>query len=807
MRLVLVAALAAVTFACAPPTPTFSGQKLTTKDTHVVISDALGTWFETYAGGDGAYAPVAVRSAKARYEMQYGSWRITDAQGDWSQGTRFSWDNVKDTEARGTYRDATGKVIVTLDATSDAAGAIKLVYTAADTSVDRISAAFACADGEHFLGFGGQQDAVDHRGHTIPIWTSEPGIGKNITDDSTPALWMLEGTRHASSYGLGTWHSSRGYIGAVPSDRRAIFEMCSTRSDAWRVEVWDHTLTLWLFRGNTVFAPLTQATTTVLGRPMQPPLVAFAPWNDAIFGTANVKAVAKELRDNEIPSSVLWSEDFRGGAFNSAGDAYRLRENWDLDSTLYPDAGAAADELAHQGFAWLAYFNSFIVQGQPIFDEATQGGHFVKDATGAPYLFSGPTFQPTGLADLSRPETREWVKSHMRKALAQGFTGWMADFGEWLPHDAVLASGEDALAAHNRYALEWAKVSKEVLDERVNDGVTRVTFSRSGWFQSNAVTPVVWGGDQRTDFEPDDGLPTQVPYAINLGLAGVSTFGSDIGGYQTATNAPTTKEVYFRWVELGALSPVMRTHHTTDPNHSWHFDSDAETLAHYKRWAQFHMQLVPYLDGESAVAETVGLPLVRALPLIFPDDATSWTVSDEYLLGGELLVAPITTQGATSRDVYVPPGSWVALDGSQTVTGPTTVTVQAPLSEIPVFVHQGSIIPRYPVRVMTVLPSTTTPSGPTLAERRLLIAPGAAGSFVERDGTTYDLTTSTYTGYREQGVELADCAKPTDRGCVDRSGKNPVVRMSTQGPIEVAGGFLQIAGTTHTWDVEVVKSP
>ena len=196
-----------------------------------------------------------------------------------------------------------------------------------------MSLAFSCADADRFLGFGAQADGIDHHGHTVAMWTSEPGIGKQMTDDEYPDLWFLVGTRHASSFGLPTWVSNRGYQGLVGSDARSVFEVCSKHSDVFRIEVWSNKFTLWLYEGAPATA-VSRATRTVLGRPMRPPPMAFAPWNDAVFGPAEVRRVAALLRDNHIPSSAIWTEDFRGGTDEPSG--YRLVEEWDTRSNSLP---------------------------------------------------------------------------------------------------------------------------------------------------------------------------------------------------------------------------------------------------------------------------------------------------------------------------------------------------------------------------------------------------------------------------------------------------------------------------------------
>jgi alpha-glucosidase (family GH31 glycosyl hydrolase) len=168
-------------------------------------------------------------------------------------------------------------------------------------------------------------------------------------------------------------------------------------------------------------------------------------------------------------------------------------------------------------------------------------------------------------------------------------------------------------------------------------------------------------------------------------------FGSDIAGY---TSPPmhdyTSKELFFRWSTVGALSPIMRTHHGTAPKLEWNWQSDAETTAHYARWARQHQKLFPYLSAAADEAAAKGTPMMRALLLQFPDDDSVWSIKDEWMLGPSLLVAPVMTQGATARDVYLPAGKWVPLFGGDIAEG--MVHVDVPLTEIPVFVPVGTSI-------------------------------------------------------------------------------------------------------------------
>ncbi len=198
---------------------------------------------------------------------------------------------------------------------------------------------------------------------------------------------------------------------------------------------------------------------------------------------------------------------------------------------------------------------------------------------------------------------------------------------------------------------------------------------------------------------------------------------------------------------------------------------------------------------------------MRALALEFPEDASGWTVGDEWMLGDAFLVAPVLEKGATGRDVYFPPGQWVSLDGAKKVSGPTTAHVDAALGELPAFLLAGAVVPRAADGVLTVLPSTTAKTYQSVQdERRLLVASGGSGSFTERDGTAYTVSTAGGTGFSESGTALGDCSAADQRGCVDRSGANPVARLGGTGPLEFPGGKLQVSGPAKKLDVEVVPA-
>jgi alpha-glucosidase len=599
---------------------------------------------------------------------------------------------------------------------------------------------------------------------------TEGGIGKAATDDYGP-LWMLVGQRHSSHAPLPQFLARRGYVMTLDTVRRSTFALCSERDTAARVEV-DLPATLHLFDGPTPGEALERSSAT-FGRPRMPPMVAFAPWLDAIFGSENVRRIAQLARDEGIPASVIWTEDWRGGDWDE--ETYSLKEEWEVDRTLYPDIEAVADDVHALGYDFHIYFNPFIYEGSQAWEETADAGYLVERTDGTPYTFTGAKFTTCGLIDLDDPDARAWAVGKMQAGIDLGADGWMNDFAEWLPTDGVTAAGP-SYESHNRYPVQWQEVAREAIDG-IADGHERLFFARSAWLGSPELVDVFWAGDQATNFAPDDGLPTIVPQGIGLGIVGLSTYGHDIAGYQSATIPGSTKELYFRWTELGAWSPVMRTHHGAQPNKEWSWEKDQETTDHFRRYASLHMALVPTLAGLARVASETGMPIWRGLALHHPEDPEVWPLVDQVLLGDGILIAPVLTEGATSREVYFPEGRYTPWEGGPAIIGPIRETVDAPLGEIPVFVRAGTIVPMFPDGVMTLVRgSAEVPDASQVGDDRVVrVYLGGNASFSEAAGLSYVLEAlgdagsssldATFTPEGESPTTLAACGSTPTAPC------------------------------------------
>lgn len=733
--------------------------------------------------GSGAVS-VTGAVADVHSVMQLGSFQFEETARESVNGstvisTAATEDNAQFVFGLGDSETVDGNLTVIAD------GVIQLTLTAPER-LNRLQISFACSEMDGFLGFGAQSNAINQRGRIVPIWLSEPGIGKYEEDDPS-YFFSMTGRPNSCAYPLPYFINPVGYGLAVDTVRYSSFDLCSSDTGAHSVEVWDNELALLIIAGPE---PLTviERYTEIYGRQRPPAEWAFAPWNDAIHGPEEVLRVAGVIRDNHIPSTSIWTEDWIGGRDMVGG--YHLHYHWEADTELYPDLPGLSATLHEQGFRFLAYFNPFVGMDYPEWDEGAEGGWLMQNAQGEPYPFTSPLMETVTLVDLTTSDGVDWLHGYLQRTEALGFDGWMVDYAEWVPFNAYFGAGETGESVHNQYPVLWQEAHRTFWDEARPDG-DYLFFTRSGFTGSAAMTDVMWAGDQNTDWKPDDGLPSLIPMGLNVGFAGLSTFGHDIGGYTSLGAPPTTRELFFRWVELGAWTPIMRTHHGTADKENWHFDEDEETLEHYKRYAVEHIQLFPYFYALALEAEQTGRPIMRHPFLHFPNDSAVLNVIYEFLLGPFVYVAPVIEEGATTRTFYLPEGRWTRYTSGDVLQGGQEVTVDAPLTEIPVFMRAGAVIPRLPDDVETLAPAE--PPIVDLDDRSnilwLDVYLGDSSSFTLADGTSLQLESELVeqpSTIQLAGVVLAVCSEGAS-DCIESSDDHVVVLVVEQTEFEIEG--------------------
>ena len=755
----------------------------TTEPTELVLGGFTVTQDDdaslTVVGEDGAHLErvrIAWGATTQTIEMNVGAFRFDGVQqaiSDLTLGERGgddanpSWPLLDPDGAVGslTLKVVDGDLVASV--TTDNSAIDKSARTDAIAPLVRLSA--ACDKDEAFLGLGRMALDVNHVGEAFPLWVSEPGIGHYDTDVPGDD-WFLKGTRHGSSYPVPFLLRPQQPSGLlIDTLARVEVDLCKSDPTRWSTTAWSDHVEFTLLQGKTPLA-VVEKLTNLTGRPPLAPGWAYGPWNDAVRGPDRVNTVAATLREAGAPSSAIWTEDWKGA--NQTGTGYRLSEEWDIDTTLYPDVAGQDAALQAAGFKWFAYFAPFVGMTARSGEDSSAAGALIQGADGDD-VFTGVTFKPTAMIDVFTDAGRAWARQKMEVARDAGFDGWMADYGEWLPTDARMVDGSVGLDVHNDYPRAWQSLNQEVLGGR-----DAVYFCRSGWLRAAPACPVTWLGDQRTSFDTDDGLPSILPLALGLSASGVPVTTHDIAGYQSVGNDPRDAELQARWTELGAFSPIMRTHHGSFDTDNAQFDSTPETLALWTTYARENARTWPYRYALAKQASDVGTPIV--LPISFVFEGEPWDRVDAWMLGRALLVAPVLEKGATSRQVDLPAGvDWYDW---WTLSPVSSGVFDAPVDQIPVFVAAGSTVPLFEVIPDTLGEATVegvTDFADADVSRRVLLVGGGAPSFVEADGTSYTVTgTATASGETTLTTTGADAVEG-DVGGVHVTVRGPTPRTYT----------------------------
>lgn len=615
-----------------------------------------------------AYGFLRTVEFSEKVTMQFGQFRFERGEERESQLQFYTGRREGDGLVL-TYKDSESQVDIT--ARAEAGGLVLGFKISGPAAALRLN--FDCHQDDHFLGLGEQYAGVDGRGRRLPIWTMENGLGRA----PEPALpW--QGPLWASYFPMAYFVNPRGYGLVLDASGYVEFDLCAERPGVWSAEVWrTKEFSLFLTGGNP--ARQVEILTAKNGRAQLPPRWAFDLWLSAQGGQEEVKAYIDRAVAREFPAGILWVQDWIGKVLLPAG-IYELPYHWNVDESLYPHLADLIAYAHQQGFRFLGYFNSFVRPDLEHFEEGQARGYLVLDGTGQPYTFLHSTFE-SALLDVFNPQALAWVQSFMEKAVALGMDGWMVDYGEWLPYDAVVHGGRWGDVAHNLYPGEWKRANLELM-QRLRPAGDFVLFSRAGHTGSASLTQVHWAGDQEASFDPYDGLQTVVPAGISLSLCGVPFFGHDIAGF---SGGPSSKELFWCWTELGAFSPIMRTHDGQKKYENWNYEKDAETTRMFVLYARLHHELGDYLWRLAEEFENNGLPLIRHLALEFPDDPEAVAQDYEYLLGPDFLVAPVLEEGARLRRLYLPEGSWLHIWDEKEYQGGRYLEVEALLHLIPVF--------------------------------------------------------------------------------------------------------------------------
>jgi alpha-glucosidase (family GH31 glycosyl hydrolase) len=640
---------------------------------------ATNPWHLTFAGPAPQASLDEARGLSLGFRDAAGWWRATKVLTERRDGA--AWIGTVATS------DPQGRTL-SVRIAPDGAGEVTVQASADGATAMGIG--FDAPPGERHLGFGERSNAVDQRGGDVENYVAEgpyreverpaiaafvPAPGYHPRDDATyfPIPWLL---------------SSRGVGVLVENDETSTFHLGTDRADAWSAEVEAPRIALRVIAGPRPADVLRRFSARV-GR--QPPAAApfyFGPWWQP---KGDERSNVDTLRAAGAIGSVVQTYTH----YLPCADQVAERER---EKTARFHAA---------GLAVTTYFNPMLCTDHPRYREAADKGVLTKDSLGRPYeyRYTGSAQFFVGQLDPTHPGAAAFYGSLLDEAVRDGYDGWMEDFGEYTPLDARGQDGSTGSAGHNRYVAGYHAAARSYARSQPKP---LARFNRSGWTGAAKESQIVWGGDPSTAWD-FDGLQSAVRNGLTMGLSGVSLWGSDIGGFFALSEPQTTPELLVRWLQVGFASGVMRTQangfQLASSPRAQIFDKDV--LPVWTRYARLRTQLYPYLSAAEAEYDRSGLPLMRHLALAFPDDARATARDDEYLLGDDLLAAPVMEPGKRRRTAYLPAGRWVDwwrsvtldgagaphLAGARMLDGSRDEELDAPLDELPLLVRAGAVLP------------------------------------------------------------------------------------------------------------------
>jgi alpha-glucosidase len=551
-----------------------------------------------------------------------------------------------------------------------------------------------CRQEDAFLGLGEKTGRLNRKGQDYTLWNTDVlnpnAVGEfkaaRAADDpradetgttfdpyyvSIPFFYHLAAEGNAASGSF------------IDNGYRAHFDFSPRTAYSFHFQGGQYTE--YVFAGPGLGAIL-EGYTWLTGRMAPPPVWALGyhqcRWH--AYTQETLEALAAQHRARNIPCDALWLDI---GYMNG----YRV---FTWNEQTFPDVPGMLSRLANQGYRAITIIDPGVKAepGYAVYDQAVERDVLCKTEGGAIYLgqvWPGKTAFP----DFVTQDARDWWGELNAAHVQSGLAGIWNDMnepatGDIKPEAMRFGRGQVSHARyHNQYALLMAMGTVDGLRTAMPDKRTFV-LSRAG-FSGIQRYAANWLGD---NFSRWDHLWMSLPMAMGLGLSGQPFVGADIGGFGANTNP----ELFARWIECGALTPFCRNHNATGniDQYAWAFGEVIEGIA--RSALELRYRLLPYIYSAFMQSAESGAPVQQPLVFAFQNDTTVRDIDDQYLLGSQLLVAPVYTQGTVARQVYLPEGTWYDWYTGEQFAGKRFIAAPAPLDTIPLYARGGAVIPLWP---------------------------------------------------------------------------------------------------------------
>lgn len=530
----------------------------------------------------------------------------------------------------------------------------------------------------HFYGLGEKTGFLDKRGERYEMWNSDvyaPHVPE-IEALYTSIPFLIHFTPE-QSYGI-----------FLDNPGKTVFDMRG-QTDAYTLSTATGDLDVYFLYGPTLKNVL-ERYTSLTGRAQLPPKWALG-YHQSRYSYMNEEEVldlAKNFRQKNIPCDVIHLDIHYM-------NEYRV---FTFDRARFPNPHRMMQELSESGFHVVPIVDPGVKRDPKYhaYREGIENDFFCKKIEGT--LFTGEVWPgESAFPDFTENRVAKWWGAKHKFYTDLGIRGIWNDMNEpaifneskTMDLDVIHRNNGDVKTheeLHNLYGLLMSKATYEGMAEHLN-GERPFILTRASYAGVQRYA-AVWTGDNRSFWEH---LQMAIPMVMNLGLSGVPFSGPDIGGFAHHTSG----ELLARWSQVGALFPFCRNHSALDTvrQEPWSFGPEIEEIV--RKYVQLRYSWMPYLYSLFFESTQSGLPVMRPLVLEYPHDANVTNLSDEFLLGSHVLVAPITRPDTEYRAVYLPEGTWFDYWTGKRYEGNQHILAHAPIDVLPMYIRAGSILPHH----------------------------------------------------------------------------------------------------------------
>ena len=544
-------------------------------------------------------------------------------------------------------------------------------------------AAFALNNDTPVYGLGEKGGALNKRGQLVASRVEDAlGVSTDLAYKNTPFAW---GITPNGCWGVLT-HTT------VDVEHGVGYAQWSNRS--YVIVADESQLDLFFMVGDTP-ADIIAAYHRLTGAPENVPLWSLGAWiSRAYYKTEDdIMATAKEMRDRKFPADVI---TFDGRAWQDTP----TRFHFNFDPARYPDPKRVIANLKAMDYKICCWEYPLVSVNHPHYSEYRANHYFLKNTNGSELIFQwdtgkkttpfGPTLTPlppSGLVDFTHPAAYAWWRDEHKKLWELGVDTIKSDFGEQVPANALAHNGDTGERVHNVNAHLYNRCVWDA--SRDAHGDQACLWGRAGWIGSQRH-PVQWGGDPQSDWE---GLANSLRASMNHGHSGTPFHATDVGGFYGATQPEPA--LYLRWVQAAIFASHFRIH-GIGAREPWAFGKEIERIA--REFFEIRYKLLPYLRGACDLSVKTGMPVMRSMVLMHPDDRVARGFELQFYCGPQMIVMPILNREGDVEG-YLPehPGGWYELWSGLHVDGGEVIQLNYDLERIPVFVRAGVALPIGPL--------------------------------------------------------------------------------------------------------------